>query len=111
MDLSNVKKACTESLVLRVLKSGPLHGYDIAKEVERRSDGYFLLKHGTLYPILHRLEKDGLIDGNWSVGVEGERPRKTYALTAAGRRSLQETTTNWQEFFRVLRALIPEVAP
>lgn len=111
MDLTNLKRACTETLVLTLLRDGPMHGYEMAKEVERRSGGYFVFKHGTLYPILHRLEKEGLIKGRWSAGEEeGERPRKYYRLTRAGRRSHEENTTAWKEFFSVMVDLIPEVA-
>ena len=110
MDVKNVKKACTETLLLRMLREGPMHGYEMAKEVERRSEGYFAFKHGTLYPILHRLEKQGLIAGEWSAPQEGERPKKHYRLTRAGQRYQAENTDAWREFFAVLSALVPEVA-
>jgi PadR family transcriptional regulator PadR len=111
MDIGNIKKACTETLVVQLLTKGSLHGYEMAKEVERRSGGYFVFKHGTLYPTLHRLEKDGIIAGKWSAGEPGERPRKYYHLTKKGRRSRQKNTAAWKEFFAILTNLIPEVAP
>jgi DNA-binding PadR family transcriptional regulator len=111
VDVDNVKKACTETLILRLLREGPRHGYDMAKEVERRSEGYFTFKHGTLYPILHRLEKQGLIAGEWTVPAEGQRPKKHYRLTRKGRRYQLQSTRAWQEFLGMLTALVPEVAP
>ena len=110
MDIENIKKACTETLVIKLLTKGPMHGYEMAKEVERRSSGYFVFKHGTLYPILHRLEKEGLIMGKWSAGEPAERPRKYYQLTKAGRRSHKANAAAWREFFGVMAFLVPEVA-
>jgi DNA-binding PadR family transcriptional regulator len=110
MDVHNAKKACTETLILRLLAERPMHGYEMAKEVGRRSKGYFEFKHGTLYPILHRLEKAGLIKGSWSTPEAGERPRKAYELTRAGRRYYEESTSAWREFFSALVALVPEVS-
>lgn len=108
MDVENLKKACTETLIINLLLAGPMHGYQMAKEVERRSGGYFVFKHGTLYPILHKLEKRRLIKGRWSAGKPGERPRKYYELTQAGHRCHQENTAAWREFFRVMGGIIPE---
>ncbi len=110
MDVDNVKKACTETLILRMLREGPMHGYEMAKEVERRSEGYFAFKHGTLYPLLHRLEKQGLVRGEWSPPADGERPKKHYRLTRAGQRYHAENTSAWREFIGVLAALVPELA-
>lgn len=73
-------------LVLSSLRAGPKHGYQIALDVEADSNGLFRFKHGTLYPILHRLEDEGLVRGSWS--REQGRRRKTYALTGAGVRYL-----------------------
>lgn len=72
-------------LVLSTLRTGAKHGYQIALDIEGDSNGLFRFKHGTLYPILHRLEEDGLIEGAWS-REGGGRKRKVYTLTAAGRR-------------------------
>lgn len=76
-----------EMLVLGSLANGPKHGYQIALDVEERSSGWFVLQHGTLYPILHRLEEDGWIVGEWS-GGDGGRRRKVYGLTEEGRSEL-----------------------
>ena len=76
-------RTCNEALILAALAAGPRHGYQIALDLEARSGGAFRLKHGTLYPILHRLEGEGYIEGAWS--DEGPRgKRKAYRLTPAG---------------------------
>ena len=85
----NLSKNVNELLVLATLRAGPAHGYEIALAVERDSHGAFAFQHGTLYPILHRLEKEGLIAGGWE--DEGRR-RKTYQLTARGRKHLDGET-------------------
>lgn len=85
-----------ELLILHELARAPLHGYQIALEIEERSGGYFPFSHGTLYPILHRLKKEGLIAGQWSDPEKG-RPRKEYALTEAGRTRLKEGLDEWRE--------------
>ena len=91
----NLTKHFNEALILSSLRRGPKHGYQLALDIEERSDGRFGFKHGTLYPILHKLEKEGLIEGAWS--DEGQRgKRKRYRLTRDGTRYLQELTESWQ---------------
>lgn len=81
--IQGLPRACNEALILAALSGEPRHGYQIVLDIEARSDGAFRFKHGTLYPILHRLEKEALIEGAWS--DEGPRgKRKAYRLTPAG---------------------------
>jgi PadR family transcriptional regulator PadR len=93
-----------EALILSALRGGPKHGYQLALDIEERSGGRFGFKHGTLYPILHKLEKDGIIEGTWS--EEGQRgKRKRYQLTVEGKsylRCLQESWTSLLESFSEL---------
>jgi len=98
-------------LVLSTLRAGPKHGYQIALDVEEESNGLFRFRHGTLYPILHRLEEDGLIGGSWSPG--SGRRKKVYALTPAGRRHLSGETGRIQEIVSRLLQLLrgPGEAP
>ena len=97
LDSANLARACNEALVLACLREGPMHGYQIATTIGERSDGYFHFKHGTLYPILHRLEKEGLIAGQWS--DEGPRGRrKSYGLTRKGQSYAQKQRGSWAEF-------------
>jgi len=65
VEIPNLTKNCNEILILAVLFKEKKHGYQIALEIEEKSDGLFKFNHGTLYPILHKLEKEGLIKGTW----------------------------------------------
>jgi PadR family transcriptional regulator PadR len=107
-------KGNTPTLVLAVLRDGPLHGYGIAREIERRSENALQCKEGTLYPALHALERDGLIAGEWRQ-EPGERDRKVYALTPAGRAALEQRARTWTEFataiHRVLGGAADVLAP
>jgi PadR family transcriptional regulator PadR len=73
-------------LVLLALSHGPKHGYEIARHLEERSGGVFTLSFGALYPVLHRLELDGLASATWD--DDGGKRRKVYALTRAGAAAL-----------------------
>ena len=108
-EVDRVRRACSETLVLSLLKHGPMHGYEMCRRIEERSAGYFTLKHSTLYPILHRLEKQGLVAGEW-VAMDSGKPKKHYHLTAAGEAFYGETASSRRDFFRTLTLLVPEVA-
>jgi PadR family transcriptional regulator PadR len=109
LEAQNLTRSCNEALILSALAAGPLHGYQLALVIEERSDGFFRFNHGTLYPILHRLEKDGLIAGAWS--DEGpRRKRKSYTLTARGRRHLDGLRAGWREFAARFLAVTEEEA-
>jgi PadR family transcriptional regulator, regulatory protein PadR len=89
-------KGNLDLLLLSVLSSGPGHGYSIITRLRDRSAGAFDLPEGTVYPALHRLEQDGLLDSNWEI-VAGRR-RRIYRLTAPGHRSLAEEARQWRAF-------------
>ncbi|MGD8698931.1 MAG: helix-turn-helix transcriptional regulator [Gemmatimonadales bacterium] len=95
----NLAKSCNEALILACLERGPRHGYQIALDIEQRAGPTFRFNHGTLYPILHKLEQEGLIKGSWSRG-EPPRRRKSYELTAKGRRYAQEQREAWRLFIQ-----------
>jgi PadR family transcriptional regulator PadR len=96
-DIQNLTKSCNEVLVLSFLEDGPKHGYQLAVHSENAAGGYFRFKYGTLYPILHKLEKQGLIKGVWS--DEGPRgKRKSYSLTRKGKAWLRKEKGAWREF-------------
>ncbi|MGB5159635.1 MAG: helix-turn-helix transcriptional regulator [Thermoanaerobaculia bacterium] len=107
MDIQSLSRSCNEVLILSTLSSGPHHGYQLALEIEEKSGGAFRFKHGTLYPILHKLESDGLIRGDW-LEEEGKRKRKRYQLTAAGRSRLSEQVVEWSEFFECFFNIVVE---
>ncbi|MBN1542892.1 helix-turn-helix transcriptional regulator [candidate division KSB1 bacterium] len=97
-EIQNLTKQCNEILILSKLAQGTRHGYQLAMEIETDSDGFFRFNHGTLYPILHKLEKERLIKGVWK--PEGlKRKRKTYSLTARGKKYLEQERKNWHDFF------------
>jgi PadR family transcriptional regulator PadR len=81
-----------------------MYGYQIIKELERRSQGYFKFKEGTLYPALHRLEKAGLILGKWQMLSNG-RPRRYYYITAKGRSRLAAERVQWQDFLNAMNLI------
>jgi PadR family transcriptional regulator PadR len=87
----------TTMLVLNLLEQGDMYGYQMIRELEQRSEQFFSLKEGTLYPILHGLEKDGLIN-SYEMKTEQGRPRKYYAINDKGRRLLKDKKQEWQLF-------------
>jgi PadR family transcriptional regulator PadR len=82
--------------VLAVLRDGPLHGYAIAREMERRTDCLIQIREGTLYPLLRELEEGGLLVGEWV--PLGNRQRRVYSLTDSGRAELEGKVQVWREF-------------
>lgn len=88
-------------LIMAMLEDRPRHGYEIGKLIELRSQGVLQFHIASLYPLLYRLEKRGLIKGRW-VEKAGQRRRRFYTLTAAGRRSLAEQRRTWKDFFAAL---------
>src|SRR5689334_14721328 len=98
MDALRMKNACSETLVLGRLQKQPMHGYETCKEIERRSQGFFVFKHSTLYPILHRLADEGLITGKW-VELDSGKPQKQYRLTPKGVAYHRDNVSHWQELF------------
>ena len=110
-DVQAFARDINELLVLSTLRAGPKHGYQVGLAVETDSNGLFRFRHGTLYPILHRLEEEGLIRGSWS--KTGGRRRKVYSLTGAGERHLSGQTNRVQEIVSRLMGLLrtPGEAP
>ncbi len=96
-----VKRGSTEMLILALVEDRPRHGYEIAKLIEQRSDGVLQFHVASLYPLLYRLEKRGLIKGRW-VEKAGQRRRRFYKLTAAGQKILAEQRQTWKDFFAAL---------
>lgn len=90
-------KGSTETLILSLLAEESMYGYMLVKEIDRRSDGYFQLKEGTLYPALHRLERDGLVEGQWEE-AKSRQSRRYYNLTPLGRDRLDCLRQEWDLF-------------
>lgn len=90
-------KGSTDTLLLSLISNQPMYGYQLIKELEKRSKGYFQFKEGTLYPALHRLERAGLIAGKWQRTSNGQE-RRYYFITAKGQKVLAERLAIWQDF-------------
>ncbi|OGN90333.1 MAG: hypothetical protein A2158_07760 [Chloroflexi bacterium RBG_13_46_14] len=103
-------KGSSESLLLCLIGRQPMYGYQIIKELEKRSQGYFKFKEGTLYPALHRLEKSGLIEGKWEMLPSG-RQRRYYHITEKGNKLLEEKITQWQDFLYAMNLIIRPATP
>ncbi|GAA2816338.1 helix-turn-helix transcriptional regulator [Saccharopolyspora taberi] len=98
-----------DALLLAALEPGPKHGYAIITAVQQRSGGVLELRTGTTYPALNRLERTGLLRSSWE--SIGERRRRCYELTDAGRRALAAERSSWHEFTTAISsALAPGTA-
>jgi PadR family transcriptional regulator PadR len=97
----DMRKGSTTILILSLLAENPMYGYQISKELAARSGGVFDFKEGTLYPALHRMEKDGLLSSYWEIVEEGPS-RKYYAITDEGRDALAARSRDWGDFARAL---------
>ena len=100
----DVLKNHIELLVLTALKAGPGHGYAIIHAIREASNGEFELLEGSLYPVLHRLERDGLVSSSWS--EVGGRKRRVYRLTSKGRAVLAERERDWSRFARAMNRVL-----
>jgi DNA-binding PadR family transcriptional regulator len=94
-----MRKGTTTVIILNLLaeQNRPMYGYEIIQELEQRSQGYFRFKEGLIYPRLHELERQELLQSTWR-GEEGSRRRKFYSITDAGRRRLEKELRGWQAF-------------
>ncbi|MBA7711447.1 hypothetical protein ES703_120410 [subsurface metagenome] len=103
-------KGSIDSLLLCLISQQPMYGYQIIKELETKSQGYFKFKEGTLYPALHRLERAGLILGKWQSLPSG-RQRRYYYITNNGNRVLEAKMNQWRDFLTAVNLIIqPESA-
>jgi PadR family transcriptional regulator PadR len=94
-------KGSAEILVLALVEDRARHGYEIGKLIEERSGGVLKFHIASLYPMLYRLEKRGLIAGRW-VENAGQRRKRYYRITADGKRMLASHRTRWEEFIHAL---------
>jgi transcriptional regulator len=96
-----LKKGSAELLILALVEARPRHGYDIGKLIETQSKGELRFNVASLYPLLYKLEKRGWIEGRWTEKA-GQRRRRLYRLTPAGRRVLATQRSGWQAFARAV---------
>ena len=99
-----MRKGSTDFLILSLLEERPRYGYEISQQLEQRSNGYFEMKEGLLYPALHRMQQKGWLTTEWQ-SVDGRR-RKYYSLTKLGRQALGEQASEWKMFFEQFHALV-----
>jgi PadR family transcriptional regulator, regulatory protein PadR len=101
-DEHSLKKGTADLLVLAQLENQDRHGYEISAQIDQRSGGRVSFNVASLYPVLYRLERRGLIVGRW-VEKAGQRRRRYYHLTAAGRKMLSSERDNWSLFIMAIQ--------
>jgi PadR family transcriptional regulator, regulatory protein PadR len=92
-------------LVLRILASGPAHGYGIATVIHQQTTGTIAIEDAALYQALHRLDRQGLVEAEWRPS-ENNRRARYYTLTAQGRRRLRQEATNWRRYSEAVEAVL-----
>lgn len=100
-----IKKGSTETLILALVEKRPMYGYELTQELRNRSNGYFDMKEGLLYPTLHRMQKEGLVSAEWQVPESG-RKRKYYAITTVGQEALGQQKEEWKVFMAQMQGMI-----
>jgi len=106
MDFSSeLVRGSVVPVVLTLLSDHTMYGYDIVKVVNARTNGLFEWREGTLYPALHRMEAERLIQSQWRAAETGKR-RKYYAITRKGRRELAQRTEEWRQFAGAMNLLL-----
>lgn len=99
-----LKKGSAELLILSLIEHRPRHGYEISKLIEDRSEGALKFNVASFYPLLYRLEKRGLIEGQW-VEKAGQRRRRYYRLTSQGRKALKAQRSTWLAFVKSINRI------
>ena len=102
MSKADLLQGTLDLLILQALRPGPYHGLGVSRRVEHMTRGTFVVKPGSLFPALHRLEERGWLRASWG-DSENNRRAKYYQLTAAGRKQLQEETDQWQRVALAMR--------
>ena len=96
--LRELLRGVVEPLLLFLIAELPIHGYEITRELEKRSYGYFKFKGSTIYSALRRLEEEGLVLSSWQQVAQKQR-RRCYELTDKGRQILKSKLSDWQDFY------------
>jgi PadR family transcriptional regulator, regulatory protein PadR len=103
---SELLQGTLDMLILRTLLFGPAHGHQIAKHIQRTTEGVLQVEHGSLYPALHRMERKGWILSKWEMAKERNREFKYYRLTPAGRRQLVREESRWKQLARAVATVM-----
>ena len=96
MASTDLLRGHVDDLLLAILRDRAAHGYEVIERLRERSEGAFDLPEGTIYPALHRLEREGLLVSEWS--EHGGRRRRTYRLSATGLEALRARAAAWRAF-------------
>jgi PadR family transcriptional regulator PadR len=99
-------KGTLPTLILETLRLEPSHGYRIAQRIKDRTQGVLDFKEGTLYPALHKLENEGMVESY--EGVENGRPRRYYRITKDGHAALTRDRAEWRELSRAMTLMLGE---
>lgn len=102
-----LKKGASELLVLSLIEECDHHGYEIAKRIESSSEGTLTFHAASLYPLLYRLERRKLVRGRW-VEKAGQRRRRYYQITPAGRKALKAQRADWRSFVEAMGRIVGE---
>ena len=107
-DKMDLLQGTLDMMVMRTLQGGPANGYEIAKAIERLSENVLEVDHGSLYPALHRLERNGLITGEWEISSTNRRAR-FYRLTSAGKKQLVLERSRWEQMAAAISRVMQPV--
>ena len=99
-----------DMLILRTLRSGAAHGHEIGKHIQRTTNDFLQMQHGSLYPALHRLEKRGWVTAKWETSPDRNREFKYYRLTAQGRKQLTVEESQWKQMAEAVARVMWPVA-
>ena len=95
-----------DMLILKTLLFGPAHGHGITTYIRQTTSELLVVEHGSLYPALHRLQRDGFISSKWEKAPDKNRELKFYRLTAAGRRQLSKQQSKWDDLVRAIGSVM-----
>ena len=105
--IQQLLKGLVDPIVLSLINQLPMYGYQIAKELEQRTGGRLILKGGTIYPALTRLQRNGLVVSTWHK-TSKRKGRRYYQITERGRQFLASCLSDWQDFYKVINKLTQE---
>ena len=108
-DRMELLQGTLDLLILRSLLFGKAHGHALAKHIQRTSEDALQIETGSLYPALHRLERQGLIDASWELSEKGKRA-KYYRLTAQGKRHLTAQRSRWEQMSRAIGRVLESLS-
>src|SRR6201994_4108855 len=94
---ANLLQGTLDMLILRTLLYGPAHGHQIGKHIQRTTNDFLQMQHGSLYPALHRLERRGGVSSKWGIAPAPNREFKYYRLTEKGRKQLVVEESEWKQ--------------